>query len=783
MDTTGQADGADREQFAPIDPGTVGPGSPNEVMLVAVLEAALDYAESGIPVFPCNPDNKRPLTEHGFKDASTDTAQIRSWWREHPRAMIGVPTGAASGIFVIDLDVDEKKGVDGRQTYKELCQAHGGFPITSFQVTPRGGLHFLFRDQGLSVRNSAGKLGPGIDVRGEGGYIIIAPSVMTGGRAYRWQERGEGPGFAGAARAPDWLVTLCLNSKPKAPTPQPPLPQPATEPAADLPDQNNAMAFPGTNTVSATAAAVLEQECKIVASAAEGTRNDALNKAAFKLGMLIAAGELDRKVVERDLIAACVKNGLISPKGYGLREVNQTIKSGIEAGQRQQASLSSAAGQADAWQSQYAYIEPLKEFVDLHSSNLQRYDLQAFKLKFPQFSPWAPRTNAVIRYLQGTRKTICDGYTYLPGAPRLVEEAGRVLLNRWSPGLESLRRTVEDEEISPWLDHLRYLIPEPEDQAVILDWMAHLVRRQFPKANFAVLLGGVEGIGKSLLFDPIVRFLGEDNVRTTSEVEIKDKYTGWVAERELVMMEEIRGLSEEVMNRLKMYIAAPPYRVPVNEKNIKHYEVPNVARFVAFTNSEYALQLNDHDRRWFVLWSKAEPRDRDYYVALAEWSKEQALLVGSWLAQRNLDAFAAQAKAPTTAAKLEMQVDSLGSLDYWVHEAIANSAPPFETDLISVEDVLDRMSNLSWGTRRNLRPEANEKSLSVALKNAGAVKLERVSLGKKLDTTGASRTVLWAIRGQAMLRNQHPQKLVTIFWKQREDRIGNTDLSKLFGNS
>lgn len=117
----------------------MGPGSPNEAMLVAVLEAALDYAESGIPVFPCNPDNKRPLTEHGFKDASTDTAQIRSWWREHPKAMIGVPTGAASGIFVIDLDVDEKKGVDGRQTYKELCQAHGGFPITSFQVTPEVG--------------------------------------------------------------------------------------------------------------------------------------------------------------------------------------------------------------------------------------------------------------------------------------------------------------------------------------------------------------------------------------------------------------------------------------------------------------------------------------------------------------------------------------------------------------------------------------------------------------------------------------------------------------------
>jgi hypothetical protein len=172
-----------------------------------------------------------------------------------------------------------------------------------------------------------------------------------------------------------------------------------------------------------------------------------------------------------------------------------------------------------------------------------------------------------------------------PGSPRLVDQNSRRLLNRWSPGLALLDRVISDSEIRPWLDHLKYLVSDPEEGAVVLDWMAHLVQRRSPKANFSILLGGVEGIGKSLLFDPIVRFIGSENVRTTSEVEIKDKYTSWVAERELVMMEEIRGLSEEIMNRLKMYIAAPPYMVPVNEKNIKHYETPNVARFVAFTNT------------------------------------------------------------------------------------------------------------------------------------------------------------------------------------------------------
>ena len=393
---------------------------------------------------------------------------------------------------------------------------------------------------------------------------------------------------------------------------------------------------------------------------------------------------------------------LISPKGNGLREVNQTVKSGIEAGLREQQSAQHVFGtHPDEWQDSYAYIEPLKEFVDLKSSNLQRYDLQAFKLKFPQFSPWAPRTNAAIRYLQVTRKTVCDGYTYLPGSPRLVDQNSRRLLNRWSPGLALLDRVISDSEIRPWLDHLKYLVSDPEEGAVVLDWMAHLVQRRSPKANFSILLGGVEGIGKSLLFDPIVRFLGSENVRTTSEVEIKDKYTSWVAERELVMMEEIRGLSEEVMNRLKMYIAAPPYMVPVNEKNIKHYETPNVARFVAFTNSEYALQLNAHDRRWFVLWSEAEARKPEYYAELANWFEVNAVLIGSWLAQRDLSGFAAQGKAPMTAAKREMQLDALGSLDYYVHEAIANKAPPFETDLISVRG---RDQPLSFGSAAKPAP-------------------------------------------------------------------------------
>lgn len=422
----------------------------------------------------------------------------------------------------------------------------------------------------------------------------------------------------------------------------------------------------------------------------------------------------------------------------------------------------------ERWEKRYAYVEPLKEFVDLNSPNLQRYDLQAFKLKHPQFSPWTAKANAVMLYLQSPHKTVCDGYTYLPGAPRLLDDAGRRLLNRWSPGPKLLERKVSDDEIRPWLDHVAYIISDPSERDIVLDFLAHLVQRKRPKANFAVLIGGEQGIGKSLMIEPIIQVLGPGNARSASEAEVKDKYTTWLAERELVIIEEIHGLSEDALNGLKIYIAAPPHTVPVNEKHVKHYEVPNVARFIAFTNYKSALQLSDDDRRWYIIWSNAEPKNAGYYTGLANWCQENAVLIGSWLAQRDISGFAAQARAPMTTAKREMFADALGSLDYYVYQAIADGRPPFDADLISVEDIVSR-----WPYEaRDLRPAPNDKSVATALRKAGAWRLDRVSLGKELPTTNASRTVLWALRRQTIYAKMEPRLLVTQFWKQRDAREG-----------
>lgn len=163
-----------------------------------MLRPALSYAAHGWPVFPCRPD-KAPATPRGFKDASADRQTIVAWWTRDPAAMIGTPTGAASGIVAVDLDVDAAKGLDGWAAWATL--ADGRDVRTRAHRTPRGGFHLLFAYPGEPVKNSAGTIAAGVDTRGDGGYIILPPSRAAAGE-YRVETEGE------LAPLPAWLCGI-----------------------------------------------------------------------------------------------------------------------------------------------------------------------------------------------------------------------------------------------------------------------------------------------------------------------------------------------------------------------------------------------------------------------------------------------------------------------------------------------------------------------------------------------------------------------------------------------
>ena len=170
---------------------------------------ALAYADQGIPVFPCNPLDKRPLLPAGpggtggFHLATTNPLQIKAWWAKWPNAMIGAPTGKASGLVALDVDQDPARGKYGIETLHAI-----GHPLEELFDHPHtqtagGGYHVFFAyEPNRPIRNTAGAVGRFLDTRGEGGYVILAGSRTADGRAYTaLAELSDTP----LTPAPEWL--------------------------------------------------------------------------------------------------------------------------------------------------------------------------------------------------------------------------------------------------------------------------------------------------------------------------------------------------------------------------------------------------------------------------------------------------------------------------------------------------------------------------------------------------------------------------------------------------
>lgn len=278
---------------------------------VTPLRLALDYAERGWPVFPCHSPSrsgcscgradcsspgKHPRTANGLTDASTDRTTVAEWWRRSPGANVGVVTGRPSGLVVIDID--PRHG--GIESMRELVSTHGPLPDGPRVRTGSGGWHLFFADPGRPIRNSVNQVGPGIDVRADGGYVIAPPSMHVAGDRYAWTRVGQ------ESDMPEWLEHLVDPPRREHRTTTEPIPMSAA--------LNN------------WATAALNGEVARVRHAPEGCRNHTLNRAAFSLGQIAGAGIIDTTEIESHLHHAALGAGL------GEREALLTIRSGIAAG-------------------------------------------------------------------------------------------------------------------------------------------------------------------------------------------------------------------------------------------------------------------------------------------------------------------------------------------------------------------------------------------------------------------------------------------------------------------
>lgn len=259
-------------------------------MAMKFFDAAADLVSLGFSIIPLRPNTKLPLIKAWQRLASSDLDPITHWSRQWPDANIGVATGDASGVAVIDLDVkDDRNGIE---TVAALAKAGKVLPPCPTVITPSGGRHLYFRmSAGLKnvvgVTGAGRGLGLGIDFRAKGGFVVAPPSILPNG-AYRWLVPPMTPNFP---RLPDWAVKLLAPPPPPTPT--------------FVPDAKGGD---------------IEPLARFVAVSPVGQRNDRLYWAACRA----RESRVSEAVAVHRLITAAEACGLKGP------EVLRTIKSGLQ---------------------------------------------------------------------------------------------------------------------------------------------------------------------------------------------------------------------------------------------------------------------------------------------------------------------------------------------------------------------------------------------------------------------------------------------------------------------
>jgi hypothetical protein len=251
-----------------------------------VLTEALALAGRGLPVFPCA-STKRPTCPKGFKDATTDAGAVRELWRKHTGPLIGVPTGPASGIFVVDIDSAKHGSAD------EWLERYAPYlPDTRQHRTQSGGLHLLFKHRG-GLKCTQSIFAHGVDTRGEGGYVIWWPAAVAQSTDHALP----------LADLPEWIVEAFVPRET----------QPRPAPVVRHAYESNGLELARLEGVLAT-----------VASAREGERNKICFWAACIIREMVAEGGLDHSDGAQAFTAL-----LLTGRHIGLpeREITRTIAS------------------------------------------------------------------------------------------------------------------------------------------------------------------------------------------------------------------------------------------------------------------------------------------------------------------------------------------------------------------------------------------------------------------------------------------------------------------------
>ena len=375
--------------------------------------------------------------------------------------------------------------------------------------------------------------------------------------------------------------------------------------------------------------------------------------------------------------------------------IDDVLLSGGEiryASPEEKSAIEAEANAANPWSKDWVYVISIERFYNKTTG--QQLKKSQFADKFGMGS-----ADAVNKMLEMPYARV-DGMTYWPEAEEEVIDGNIRCVNIWKPS----KVVPVEGDVSVFLDHVDYIVPNEAEACVVLDWLAYQVQHPGKKVHWSLLVQGIPGTGKSFLGETMRHVLGASNVRSPSNEEIHEPYTGWCKEAQLVVIEEVMARGRlELMNKLKPLITQPIANI--REMYTPPYEQPNRFNLLMFTNHPDSIIIDKNDRRYCVIASPAEPRGVKYYSALFKWLAEHPGEMLHFLKRRDISEFQPHGHAPMTQGKRELIETSRSILEEWIENGIEEEAWPFQYDLVNIRHIkqsrntppaIAKLSDVKW---------------------------------------------------------------------------------------
>ena len=562
----------------------------------SMYDAAIEYAKKGFAVFPLKYRDKVPLTRNGCKDATTDAAQIKAWWQKYPNANIGLATGSVSqNIFVIDLDIDEDRGIDGYHSLEDWQREHGDFPETWTAITGRGGYHLYYRGNG-KIKNRAGII-DGVDIRGNGGYVVAPPSIHKNGRRYEWEYS---PDEFELAKA-DNNVMYFLNHD----------------------DHRQSASFTMPNIVSAG-----QRNQMLFRFACMMQAKGASDQSVFAATMAENESSCSPPLTEQEvriIVSSATKYDKGKPihidsEGVATRENKDDVIGNPEW----------VLNFLDCNHDKDGNIKSVKQFVHNFEIVMDKDDRFAGKIRFNEFAqqlylcgnvPWEKEDNcrAWSSHDDSALFSLIQADYGLKSRQDFADALKNVSMrNKFHPVRELLDSLTWDGK-----EHIRSLLPEclgAEDSdytyQVMRLWMLCAVSRVYKPGNkfdYTMILQGSQGIGKSTFLKQLAMddsWFNDSLDSLDSDKAVQSLTGSWIIE-----LAELKSLARTAggVESVKRFLTATQdkYRIPYERRADTFYRQ---CVFAGTTNKDDFLQDETGNRRFLIVQTGVKKPSKSLFV-------------------------------------------------------------------------------------------------------------------------------------------------------------------------